>query len=42
MFEWAPEIHILDGMTWNEDKGYDEENLVEEILEEIDEEEDME
>ena len=45
MLEWAPGIAILDDITGNENKGSDEENpedyIVEEILEEIGEEEDM-
>ena len=42
MFQWAPEIPILDNMTGNEDKGSDKENsggeLVEENVEDIAEE----
>ena len=45
MFEWAPGIPVLDDMTGNEAKRYDEEisedKLVEDIVEEIYEEEDM-
>ena len=45
MFDKAPGIPILDCIKVNEDKGSDEENpedyIVEEILEEIGEEEDM-
>ena len=33
MFEWVPGTPIWDDMTWNEYKGYDEEDPEDEILE---------
>ena len=33
MFELAPWIPILDDMTWNEDRGYDEKKTEDNIVE---------
>ena len=33
MFEWPPGMPILDDMTGNEDKGYDEENIEDNLVE---------
>ena len=35
MFEWAPEITIMDYMTENEDEESNEENSESELIEEI-------